>query len=77
MEKVHTLYGEVYNPMLGRFFDLESEELLDEKIEVLESLKAGKTIAEIPNFYNVLELYPKPEEGKKYAGIRLKTLSSA
>lgn len=42
-----------------QYFDLDSEKLLDEKIEVLEALKAGKTIAEIPHFYDVLELLPK------------------
>lgn len=42
-----------------KFFDLESDELLDEKIEVLEAIKSGKTISEIPKFYDVLELMPK------------------
>lgn len=42
-----------------KFFDLDSDKLLDEKIEVLEAIKAGKTIAEIPKFYDVLELMPK------------------
>lgn len=44
-----------------KFFDLESDKLLDEKIEVLEAIKEGKTISEIPKFYDVLELMP--EEG--------------
>lgn len=38
-----------------KYFNLESDELLDEKIEVLTQIKEGKTIAEIPNFYKVLE----------------------
>lgn len=42
-----------------KFFDVDSENLLDEKIEVLEAINAGKTIAEIPRFYDVLELMPK------------------
>lgn len=46
-------------PMFMKFFDVESEKLLDEKIEVLEAIKAGKKIDEIPKFYDVLELMPK------------------
>ena len=57
-EKIRELLFEVYEPEL-KFFDLDSDEMLDEKIEVLEALKAGKTIGEIPNFYDVLELMPK------------------
>lgn len=34
-------------------------EMLDEKIEVLEAIKAGRNISEIPKFYDVLELMPK------------------
>lgn len=41
------------------FFDVDSDKLLDEKIDVLTALKNGKTIAEIPKFYDVLELMPK------------------
>ena len=48
-------------PNLIKFFDVESDKLLDEKIEVLEAVKAGKTIAEIPNFYDIFELMPKEE----------------
>lgn len=46
-------------PMFMQFFDTESEKLLDEKIEVLEAIKEGKSISEIPKFYDVLELMPK------------------
>lgn len=42
-----------------RYFNVESEELLDEKIEVLTQIKAGKPIKEIPNFYKVLEDLPQ------------------
>ena len=48
--------------MMIQFFDLDSDELLDEKIEVLTALKEGKQISEIPNFYDILELYPKDGE---------------
>ena len=42
-----------------KFFDVDSDEMLDEKIEVLEAIKEGKSISEIPKFYDVLELMPK------------------
>ena len=62
--KVHQLFFEVeFPPMLSQFFDLDSDELLDEKIEVLTALKNGKQIADIPNFYDILELYPKGDDG--------------
>lgn len=41
-----------------KYFNAESEELLDEKIEVLTKLKEGLSIEEIPNFYKVLEDLP-------------------
>lgn len=44
---------------LEQFFDSDSNMLLDEKIEVLTALKEGKHVSDIPNFYDVLELYPK------------------
>ncbi len=44
-----------------KYFNLESDELLDEKIEVLTQIKEGKTIAEIPNFYKVLEDLPEDD----------------
>lgn len=61
--KVHQLFFEVeFPPMLSQFFDLDSDELLDEKIEVLTALKNGKQIADILNFYDILELYPKGDD---------------
>lgn len=42
-----------------KYFDIDSDRLLDEKIEVLEAIKEGKSISEIPKFYDVLELMPK------------------
>lgn len=42
-----------------KYFNVESEELLDEKIEVLTQLKEGKNIKDIPNFYKVLEDLPE------------------
>lgn len=46
-------------PMLIKYFDIESDKLLDEKIEVLEKVKEGKKIDEIPNFYDIFELLPE------------------
>ena len=37
----------------------DSEEMLDDKIEVFTALAKGKKESEIPKFYDVLELYPK------------------
>lgn len=59
MLKVEELYTEVFGIPELKYFDLSSEDLLDEKIEVLTQLKKGKKIGEIPNFYEVLEKLPK------------------
>lgn len=52
------LLPQVHDPMVNQFFDVESEELLDEKIEVLTALIEGKTPSEIPKYYDILELKP-------------------
>jgi hypothetical protein len=58
--QIDKLYIDVSgNEYLLKFMDLESDRLLDEKIEVLTQLKEGKTIEEIPNFYDILENYPQ------------------
>ncbi|HQB32057.1 MAG TPA: hypothetical protein PLI19_01880 [Erysipelotrichaceae bacterium] len=49
-------------PMLSKYFDADSNEMLDEKIEVLEALQEGKQPIDIPNFESIFELLPK--EGK-------------
>lgn len=51
------LLSQVYDPML-EFFDVDSNRLLDLKIQVLTDLKNGKSINEIPRFYDILEKYP-------------------
>ena len=53
--KVHALLAEVSDVLIDRFFDMASEELLDEKIEVLTDLKKGKPPDQIPNYYSILE----------------------
>ena len=60
--KIMRLLEETYDLLVAKFFDMESEEMLDEKIEVLTALKEGKTPAEIPNYYKILEKYPKDDE---------------
>jgi aminopeptidase C len=55
MMKIVELLGSITGIPEMKYFNLDSEELLDEKIEVLTQLKEGKTIAEIPNFYKILE----------------------
>lgn len=55
------LLEQVNDPMVHRFLDLDSEELLDEKIEVLKALIDGKPPESIPNYYKVLELMPKDQ----------------
>jgi hypothetical protein len=55
--KIMQLLSEIYEPML-EFFDVDSDKMLDEKIKVLTDLKNGKSISDIPNFYDILELYP-------------------
>lgn len=47
---------------LGRFakyLDLDSTELLDEKIRVLSEVLDGRPIDEIEGFYDIFELLPK------------------
>lgn len=57
--KIRHLLNEVDDNLVREFFDIESENLLDEKIQVLTDLKNGKKPNEIPDYYKVLELYPK------------------
>lgn len=56
---INNLLMEVTFPPFEQFFDSDSDKLLDEKIEVLTALKEGKQISDIPNFYDILELYPE------------------
>lgn len=59
--QIFDLLMQVSFPPFEQFFDSDSDELLDEKIEVLTALHEGKSLAQIPLFYDVLELYPKDE----------------
>lgn len=59
--QVLDLLEQVDDPLVHRFFDMNSEELLDEKIQVLTALADGTSPADIPNYYDVLELMPKDQ----------------
>lgn len=59
--KIIERYSEVDDYLIHKFFDLDSYEMLDEKLEVLEDLINGKNPKEIPNYYKILEKYPKNE----------------
>lgn len=60
-EKLFSLLMESDDELVRKFMDPESDKMLDEKIEVLTALQEGKTPAEIPNFYKVLDNYPSKE----------------
>jgi len=62
MIQVMELYAEVDDLLVQKFFDLDSEEQLDLKIEVLTQLKNGVPPCDIPEYYSILELYPADGE---------------
>lgn len=59
---IQSLLIKIHDPLFHKFFDEDSNELLDEKIDVLNQLFNGKTPDEIEHYYDVLELYPKNGE---------------
>ena len=61
MIQVMELYAEVDDLLVTKFFDLDSEEQLDLKIEVLTKLKNGIPPSDIPEYYSILELYPEDD----------------
>ncbi len=60
--RIMDLLFEVDDAIFKQFFDIESDEMLDKKIDVLEKLASGVVPAGIPEYYDVLELYPKEDE---------------
>lgn len=44
--------------LVAKFFDLESDEMLDLKIKVLIQQKNGVPPKDIPEYYSISELYP-------------------
>ncbi len=64
LDKILELYEEVVKSgdnVVRDFFDLTSEKNLDKKIEVLTKLKNGVPPSKIPDFYDILEEYPKDD----------------
>lgn len=45
--------------LVSRFFNPNSSKNLDQKIEVLTKLKNGIPPSDIPDYYDILELYPR------------------
>jgi hypothetical protein len=60
--RIMDLLFEIDDTVFKQFFDIESDEMLDKKIDVLEKLASGLVPADIPDYYEVLELYPKDGE---------------
>lgn len=60
MIKIMNLYVDVMieDRIVAKFFDLDSTENLDLKIEVLTKLKNGVPPKDIPEYYSILEKYP-------------------
>lgn len=56
------LLFKVDDELVRQFFDDESNEMLDKKIEVLTKLSNGVPPAEIPEYYDILEKLPKQGE---------------
>jgi hypothetical protein len=62
--KLRRLLPKVSDSLVDKFFDFDSVEALDDKIEVMTALSEGKAPCDIPKYYGVLELYPP--EGKMW-----------
>lgn len=55
--KIIELLMQINDPVLLEFFDIESDEMLDEKIEILQRCANGENIMEIG--VHILEKMPK------------------
>jgi hypothetical protein len=60
--KILHLLVKIDDDIFNKFFDVDSEKMLDKKIEVLEKLANGVVPADIPEYYDVLELYPSSND---------------
>lgn len=58
LDKILDLYEQIDDELFKKFFDLDSTEMIDQKLEVMEKLIQGKKPSEITDYYEVLELYP-------------------
>lgn len=61
--KLNNLLIEVMGDIVSiyRYFDLDSNKMIDEKIRVFTELKNGKKPKDIDGFYDVFELMPKTQ----------------
>lgn len=57
--KIMDLLDQINDRVVGQFFNLNSNRMLDKKIQVLSDLISGKQPAEIDGYYSILEDYPK------------------
>lgn len=62
LDRILDLYEQIDDEIFKKFFDLDSTEMIDRKIEVMEELVKGKKPSAIKDYYKVLELYPKDGE---------------
>lgn len=58
LDKILDLYEQIDDELFKKFFDLDSTEMIDQKLDVMEKLIQGKKPSEIKDYYEVLELYP-------------------
>jgi hypothetical protein len=57
--KILMLLNKVDDDLVRKFFDVDSEKMLDVKIDVLTKLAHGTPPTDIPQYYDILELMPK------------------
>lgn len=68
IEKLNKIAALITDPTTGfpiaftQFFDFESDAMLDKKLEVLTEMHGGKSYADVPGFYDILELWPGNNE---------------
>lgn len=62
MIQIRELLEDVTDILVSKFFDFDSEELLDLKIRVLTQLKNGVPPKDIPEYHSILELYPTDDQ---------------
>lgn len=62
MIQIRMLLDEINDILVSKFFDANSEDMLDVKIKVLTQLKNGVPPKDIPEYYSILELYPEDDQ---------------
>ena len=58
MVQIRELLEDITDILVSKFFDLDSEELLDLKISVLTLLKNGVPAQDSAEYDSILQLYP-------------------